>query len=83
MLETMRQKREASKLGALVRSEPFPTRKEMQSQRSTLHSRQRDRAWSQDIVFLPPTVAARETSLIRERRMADYKDGIEQVRGLQ
>lgn len=50
--------------------------------RSSLEDRQRERAWSQEIVFLPPPVAARDRQLQRERRANDYLDGIASVRSL-
>jgi hypothetical protein len=83
MLESMRKQKEASKLSSLERLEPFPLRKAMEQQRTALFSRQRERAWSQDIVFLPPTVAARESSLVKARRSADFYDSVQSVERLQ
>ena len=37
---------------------------------------------AQPIVFLPPSVAAREPSLVRERREADYDEHVRQVHTL-
>ena len=51
--------------------------------RSSLEDRQRERAWSQEIVFLPPAVAKREEMLVRERQAEDYLDGVAQVHSLQ
>ena len=53
----MRSKRAASKVGALERQEPFATTRELQFQKTNVQARQRERAWSQEIVFLPPPVA--------------------------
>ena len=78
-LEKMRVQRDASKLGALERHEPFPMRKEMLTHRSMFLARQTQRAWSQDIVFLPPTVAAREAKVVRERAAADFHEDVAQV----
>ena len=72
----------ASKVSALERHEPFATTREMHKQRTALESRQRDRAWSQEIVFLPPRVAARERSLVRERNAPDYRQEVDFVRSL-
>lgn len=68
---------------SLERHEPFPMRKEFEASRSDMFMRQSQRAWSQDIVFLPPTVAARERSVARERSDKDYLEGIAQVYALQ
>lgn len=64
-LEAYRVKAEASRARALERQEPYPIRREMDDHRTSLLSRQRERAWSQDIVFLPHKVAAREKHIIR------------------
>ena len=81
-LEAMRTKQQTSRVGALERHEPFPMRKEMQLHRSNFHERQRERAWSQSIVFLPPPVAARERFLVKERMATDYMEGVQQVQDL-
>jgi len=79
---TLHTKQQASRIGAIERQEPFMMKKEMASHKHALLSRQRTRAWSQDIVFLPPTVAKREQSLQKERAEADYIDGINSVLSL-
>ena len=81
-LRTYRSKAAASKASALERHEPYPMNKELQQMRDDVLERQRTRAWSQDIVFLPPTVAKREQSLQKERAEADYIDGINSVLSL-
>ena len=78
-LDALRAKRDASRVGALERQEPYFMRTATRSHKSALLSRQRERAWSQDIVFLPPPVAARDRSLVRERSAPDYLDGVQQV----
>ena len=83
MLETMRAKREDSRLRALTREEPFVKHRELRQRQADMRSRQRERAWSQDIVFLPSAVAARETFLQRERAEPDYADGVHAVQQLQ
>ena len=47
--------------------------------RSSFYDRQRERAMSQEIVFLPPPVAARDAKLKRERAERDYLTGVQQV----
>ena len=46
-------------------------------------NRQRERAWGQEIVFLPPAVAAREAAVMRERRAPDYTAGVHAVLDLE
>jgi len=82
-LATMRSKQATSKAEALERLEPFPMRREVSVYRESALSRQRERAWSQDIVFLPPQVARREASLRRERAAPGYLDEVMTVRSLQ
>ncbi len=82
-LSTMREKQATSKQNALERLEPFPMRKEVEVYRESAFSRQRERAWSQDIVFLPPQVARREISLRRERAAPGFLDDVMTVRSLQ
>jgi len=82
-LETYRAKAAESKASALERLEPFPLRKEVDVYRETSFSRQRERAWTQPIVFLPPSVARREPSLSRERAAPGYLDEVMTVRSLQ
>lgn len=72
-LDAYRAKAEASRARALERQEPYPMRRDMNDHRTSLLSRQRERAWSQDIVFLPQKLAARESRIVRERKAADYE----------
>ena len=82
-LESMRAKQQNSRLGAIGRQEPHVMHRELRMQRSALLSRQSERAWSQDVVFLPKAVAAREPKLVYERAAPDYSDAVWQVRSLQ
>jgi hypothetical protein len=82
LLETMRSKQASSRLAALDRHEPFPIQREVRAYRSTYETRQRERAWSQDIIFLPPAVARRDKQLCKERAAADYLEGVNSVRAL-
>ena len=82
-LESMRAKQQNSRLGAIERQEPHVMHRELRMQRSALLSRQSERAWSQDVVFLPKAVAAREPKLVYERAAPDYSDAVWQVRSLQ
>jgi len=82
-LDMMRTKQQASKLAALERHEPFPMRKEIFAHKQNFINRQRERAWGQEIVFLPPAVAAREAAVMRERRAPDYTAGVHAVLDLE
>ena len=83
MLEVMRQKRDMSHSGALERHEPFPMGRETDRHRMAFIARQRDRAWAQPLVFLPPAVAARDKTLKKERSLPGYFDEVQQVYDLQ
>jgi hypothetical protein len=82
-LSAYRSKAATSKQNALERLEPFPMRREVQVYRESAFSRQRERAWAQDIVFLPEKVAAREASLRRDRALPGYLNDVVTVRCLQ
>jgi len=82
-LETMRAKQQNAHFGAIERQEPHIMHRELRMQRSALLSRQSQRAWSQDVVFLPRAVALREPRLVHERAAPDYSDAVLQVRLLQ
>jgi len=58
-LDTMHQKQQVSRAGALERHEPFPMRREVVSQRRNFLERTHHRALNADIVFLPRMPAAR------------------------
>ena len=58
-------------------------RREVAAHKQNFFHRQRERAWSQEIVFLPPTVAKREPAIVRERKAPDYQDGVNAVLDLQ
>lgn len=67
---------------AVERGELFPSRRQMERSRQAVIDRTRERAWGQDIVFLPPAVARREPSVIRGRMSPDYAEGRQAVHAL-
>ena len=77
-----RGKAAASKAGALERQEPFPNRREHMRNQSAVINMQRTRAWRQELVFLPPSVASREVAVQRDRMQPDFEDGVTQVYAL-
>jgi hypothetical protein len=81
-LALYRTKATASTANAIERGEPFPNRRHVERNRQDIFTRARQRAWGQEIVFLPPTVARRELSVVRDRTSPDFAESVQAVQGL-
>ena len=82
-----RTKAAASTADAIERGEPFPNRRHVERNQQAIIARTRQRAWGQDIVFLPPTVARLQlpSPVLRRgqqatRAMLNAKEGAERTR---
>ena len=82
MLAQLRTKKALHDREAISRQEPFWIRRQLEAQRATQRDLLTARAWSQEIVFLPPKVAAADAEMQRDRSAPDFNESIRSVQGL-